>query len=201
MSGASLNLVAAVLRTVSAEMAKDGIIAEISPASFNEMTSALGAIESLSTRRLMPSATPRDERAPAASPGPSDTTTDGIDALVATMIPKVSQLALGPDGATLTLTEGQEFFRVMTEAAQAVLGDAPNYVEMQMQSPAGGRYVVWIGRPNGLTPHEARQRAEARYALLRCGAMGERHPVLPSGPGTAEEFDAAIDALLAREAR
>ncbi|MFF9129143.1 hypothetical protein [Streptomyces sp. NPDC014806] len=69
----------------------------------------------------------------------------------------------------MDLATGRDFAAAYVAAARALLGDAPNYSETKLEvdvkiaeSPELYTLVVQRRAPGVLTPHEARQRAEAR---------------------------------------
>lgn len=77
------------------------------------------------------------------------------------------------DGAVnLDLIPPREIAAIWVHCAVGMLGDAPNYTETEVKmpsvsmevSPAGSydRYALIVQRVGKLTPHEARQQAEAR---------------------------------------
>jgi hypothetical protein len=75
----------------------------------------------------------------------------------------------------MDLQAGRDFAAAYVAAARALLGDAPNYSETKLlfdvkiaESPEMYTLVVQRHAPGALTPHEARQRAEAaRDEVLR----------------------------------
>jgi hypothetical protein len=84
------------------------------------------------------------------------------------------------NGAEMELEPARELVACWVAAARAMLGDAPNYSETKVsmdvkvaESPELYTLVVQRHAPGALTPHEARQRAEARLAavLAECDAI------------------------------
>ncbi|MGR6922596.1 hypothetical protein ACU635_50795 [[Actinomadura] parvosata] len=82
------------------------------------------------------------------------------------------------DGAVnLDLIPPREIAAIWVHCAVGMLGDAPNYTETEVKmpsvsmeiSPAGtyDRYALIVQRVGRLTPHEARQQAEAERDELR----------------------------------
>ncbi|MEU1284947.1 hypothetical protein [Kitasatospora sp. NPDC005856] len=74
----------------------------------------------------------------------------------------------------MDLAAGRDFAAAYVAAARALLGDAPNYSETKLmfdvkiaKLPETYTLVVQRHAPGALTPHEARQRAEAENARLR----------------------------------
>lgn len=67
----------------------------------------------------------------------------------------------------ITLRPPEWFLTALADAARTVLKHAENYVVYTVRDTRGGaRYDITVQRPDGMTPHEARQRAEARVAEL-----------------------------------
>lgn len=85
-------------------------------------------------------------------------------------------LAVENGGVNLDLIPPREIAAVWVHCAVGMLGDAPNYSETEVKmpsvsmeiSPAGtlDRYALIVQRVGKLTPHEARQRAEAERDAL-----------------------------------
>lgn len=78
------------------------------------------------------------------------------------------------NGAHMDLEPARELVAHWVAAARAMLGDAPNYSETKLEfdvkvaeSPEMYTLVVQRHAPGALTPHEARQRAEAEAEKLR----------------------------------
>jgi hypothetical protein len=78
----------------------------------------------------------------------------------------------------MDLAGGHDFAASYVAAARALLGDAPNYSETKLEfdvkiaeSPEMYTLVVQRHSPGALTPHEARQRAEAERDRLRVAAQ------------------------------
>ncbi|WP_327679543.1 hypothetical protein [Kitasatospora sp. NBC_00458] len=81
----------------------------------------------------------------------------------------------------MDLAGGRDFVAAYVAAARALLGDAPNYSETRLEldvkiaeSPEVYTLVVQRHAPGALTPHEARQRAEARVRQLETELAAER---------------------------
>jgi hypothetical protein len=77
------------------------------------------------------------------------------------------------NGMHMELEGAREFLAHQVAAARAMLGDAPNYSETKLEwdvkvaeSPELYTIVIQRHAPGALTPHEARQKAEARVAEL-----------------------------------
>jgi hypothetical protein len=84
------------------------------------------------------------------------------------------------NGMEMGLAPARELLAHWVAAARSMLGDAPNYTETRIsmdvkvaESPELYTLVVQRHAPGTLTPHEARQRAEARVAavLAECDAI------------------------------
>lgn len=82
------------------------------------------------------------------------------------------------NGATMDLEPAREMVAHWVGAARAMLGDAPNYSEtpVEMVVKVGEdpeRFAFTLQRVGKLTPHQARQKAEARLAsvLAECDAI------------------------------
>ncbi|MGV9278122.1 hypothetical protein [Streptomyces griseosporeus] len=84
------------------------------------------------------------------------------------------------NGMHMELEPARELLAAQVAAARAMLGDAPNYSETKLEfdvkvaeSPELYTIVIQRHAPGALTPHEARQRAEARLAavLAECDAI------------------------------
>lgn len=77
------------------------------------------------------------------------------------------------NGTEMELDPARELLAYQVAAARAMLGDAENYTETKLswdvkvaESPETYTIVIQRHAPGALTPHEARQRAEARAAKL-----------------------------------
>lgn len=79
------------------------------------------------------------------------------------------------NGMTMELEPAREMVALWVGAARAMLGDAPNYTETPIEKPvemevkvaeSPERFAFTLQRVGKLTPHEARQKAEARVAEL-----------------------------------
>lgn len=77
------------------------------------------------------------------------------------------------NGMHMELEPARELLAHQVAAARAMLGDAPNYTETKLEydvkvaeSPELYTIVIQRHAPGALTPHEARQKAEARVAKL-----------------------------------
>lgn len=77
------------------------------------------------------------------------------------------------NGMHMDLEPARELLAHQVAAARAMLGDAPNYTETKLEfdvkvaeSPEMYTIVIQRHAPGALTPHEARQKAEARVAEL-----------------------------------
>ncbi|MEU8040934.1 hypothetical protein [Streptosporangium sp. NPDC049078] len=95
-------------------------------------------------------------------------------------------LTTGPGGHAVDMEPPHELVVAMVEQAKQILGDAPNYTEtpITLTVKAAGeveRYAFTVQRVGGLTPHEAREKAEAerdrlRHALERATLSVEHDP-------------------------
>jgi hypothetical protein len=81
----------------------------------------------------------------------------------------------------LNLIPPREIVAVWVHAAREMIGDAENYVEMEVKL-AGEveRFAFVLQRVGKLTPHEARQAAESAIARVR--AVHARDDSNPHGP-------------------
>ncbi|QBJ94484.1 hypothetical protein D0Z67_29390 (plasmid) [Streptomyces seoulensis] len=77
------------------------------------------------------------------------------------------------NGMHMDLQAARELLAHQVAAARTMLGDAPNYSETKLEwdikvaeSPELYTIVIQRHAPGALTPHEARQKAEARVAEL-----------------------------------
>ncbi|MFD9056166.1 hypothetical protein ACFWCM_12700 [Streptomyces albidoflavus] len=77
------------------------------------------------------------------------------------------------NGVHMDIEPARELLAHQVAAARAMLGDAPNYTETKVEydvkvaeSPEMYTVVIQRHAPGALTPHEARQKAEARVAEL-----------------------------------
>lgn len=77
------------------------------------------------------------------------------------------------NGTHMELEPARELLAHWVAAARTMLGDAPNYTETKLsmdvkvaESPEMYTLVIQRHAPGALTPHEARQKAEARVAEL-----------------------------------
>lgn len=77
------------------------------------------------------------------------------------------------NGMHMELEPARELLAHQVAAARAMLGDAPNYTETKLEwdvkvaeSPEMYTIVIQRHAPGALTPHEAREKAEARVAEL-----------------------------------
>lgn len=86
------------------------------------------------------------------------------------------------NGMQMELEPARQLLAHQVAAARALLGDAPNYSETKLEfdvkvaeSPELYTIVIQRHAPGALTPHEARQQAEARVAaaLAECDAIEE----------------------------
>lgn len=84
------------------------------------------------------------------------------------------------NGMHMELEPARELLAHQVAAARAMLGDAPNYTETKLEwdvkvaeSPEMYTIVIQRHALGALTPHEARQKAEARVAavLAECDAL------------------------------
>jgi hypothetical protein len=88
---------------------------------------------------------------------------------------KIQELSAteGAIEATLKTSPGMGLF--MAQAMAAVLADAPNYVEMQFKPGLCQWNAKWhlitvtVQRQEGLTPHEARKKAEQELQRIKDG--------------------------------
>jgi hypothetical protein len=76
---------------------------------------------------------------------------------------------------TMELDVAHEILFTLVEAARTTLGDAENYVELELKAQESlDRYVLTIQRAGKLTPHRARLNAEAeRDAAVRAAKLAE----------------------------
>ncbi|WP_329431032.1 hypothetical protein OG339_48600 (plasmid) [Streptosporangium sp. NBC_01495] len=95
----------------------------------------------------------------------------------------VGQMGPSPEGGWgLTAHVPNEITGALVGWARTMLGDAPNYVEQSFtftDRQEGERFAITVQRVGNLTPHEARQQAEAerdhlRYILSRA-ALSVKH--------------------------
>ncbi|MFD9443468.1 hypothetical protein [Streptomyces sp. NPDC060001] len=84
------------------------------------------------------------------------------------------------NGMHMEIATARELLAHWVAAARSMLGDAPNYTETKLkmdvkvaESPELYTLVIQRHAPGALTPHEARQKAEARIAavLAECDAI------------------------------
>ena len=84
------------------------------------------------------------------------------------------------NGMHMDIATARELLAQWVAAARTMLGDAPNYTETKLEmdikvaeSPELYTLVIQRHAPGVLTPHEARQKAEARVAsvLAECDAI------------------------------
>lgn len=88
------------------------------------------------------------------------------------------------NGMTMEIEPARELVAQWVGAARAMLGDAPNYsetpIEMEVKvAEAPERFVFILQRVGKLTPHQARQQAEARAeqaeaAIVTVRAIADR---------------------------
>jgi hypothetical protein len=112
-------------------------------------------------------------------------------------------------GMTMELEPAREMVAHWVGAARAMLGDAPNYtetpIEMEVkvaESPERYAFVLQRVAPGALTPHQARQRAEARIirAIAECDVLdGDVHGKDPFVLAGRRDAVARIRAALAEE--
>lgn len=102
------------------------------------------------------------------------------------------------NGMAMEIEPARELVAHWVGAARAMLGDAPNYtetpVEMEVkvgESPERFAFVLQRVAPDALTPHQARQRAEA--AIERARVLARRWAVLRTHGSAAYELRAALD--------
>jgi len=103
----------------------------------------------------------------------------------------------------MELSMAREMGAAYTAMAKTLLGDAPNYTESKIcfdtkiaESPEMYTLVVQRHAPGALTPHEARQRAEARVAELEqqlTQAQAESHQYKTALQGVARRASNAGD--------
>ncbi|WP_331729029.1 hypothetical protein OG693_39235 (plasmid) [Streptomyces sp. NBC_01259] len=86
------------------------------------------------------------------------------------------------NGTQMELEPARELLAHWVAAARTMLGDAPNYTETKLsmdvkvaESPEMYTLVIQRHAPGALTPHEARQKAEARVAELEAQLQEVRH--------------------------
>ena len=103
---------------------------------------------------------------------------EAIDRMAATFVDETRLKSMDfRNGATMDIEPAREIVMAWVAAARALLGDAPNYCETEVDygraDPPGTEmdvklagefehYVFRIQRRGKLTPHQARQAAEAR---------------------------------------
>ena len=85
---------------------------------------------------------------------------------------RLRSLTARPGSLTVDLEPPHELAVAMVEQAKQILGDAPNYTEtpLTLTVKAAGeveRYAFTVQRVGKLTPHEAREQAEAERDRLR----------------------------------
>ncbi|MFJ6616655.1 hypothetical protein ACIQOW_03600 [Kitasatospora sp. NPDC091335] len=104
----------------------------------------------------------------------------------------------------MDLAAGRDFAAAYVAAARALLGDAPNYSETKLmfdvkiaESPETYTLVVQRHTPGALTPHEARQQAEAETTRLRAELAAARTAALTEA---ADHLDRIADEVEARVA-
>jgi hypothetical protein len=112
---------------------------------------------------------------------------------VANQIEQIGIRSLGfRNGVHMDLQPARELLAYQVAAARAMLGDAPNYSETKLEydikvaeSPELYTIVIQRHAPGALTPHEARQKAEARVAELEqlvtsmCASLNGHEPPVP----------------------
>ncbi|MFB6507520.1 MULTISPECIES: hypothetical protein [unclassified Streptomyces] len=95
------------------------------------------------------------------------------------------------NGMQMELEPARQLLAHQVAAARAMLGDAPNYTETKVEydvklaeSPELYTIVIQRHAPGALTPHEARQKAEARAAELEeaLSQIRHLHKDSPMGP-------------------
>lgn len=86
------------------------------------------------------------------------------------------------NGTHMELEPARELLAHYVAAARTMLGDAPNYTETKLsmdikvaESPEMYTLVIQRHAPGAQTPHEARQKAEARVAELEAELREARH--------------------------
>jgi hypothetical protein len=104
------------------------------------------------------------------------------------------------NGMHMDLEPARELLAHQVAAARAMLGDAPNYTETKLEwdvkvAECPELYTIVIQRhaPGALTPHEARQKAEARVAELErelAQAQAEAHQYKTALQGVARRATA-----------
>jgi hypothetical protein len=81
---------------------------------------------------------------------------------------RLRELAYRDGTLHMELDAAHEIMIALVAAARTILGDAQNYVEMELKSAESlDRFVLTIQRAGKLTPHEARLKAEAERDALR----------------------------------
>ncbi|WP_069885256.1 hypothetical protein [Streptomyces luteocolor] len=108
------------------------------------------------------------------------------------------------NGVAMEIEPARELVAYWVGAARAMLGDAPNYtetpIEMEVkvgESPERFAFVLQRVAPGALTPHEARQQAEARAeraeaAIERARRLAARWGVMRAYGGAATELRKAL---------
>lgn len=109
---------------------------------------------------------------------------------------KVRGLTVGPQGVALDMEPPHELVDAMVEQAKRILGDAPNYTEtpVTLTMKAAGevqRYAFTVQRVGNLTPHQAREKAEAEVERL----TAERDSAARAAADLGKANDAATDVI------
>lgn len=105
------------------------------------------------------------------------------------------------NGMSMEIEPAREMVAHWVGAARAMLGDAENYSETPIEMEVGvaedpQRYAFVLQRVGRVTPHQARQRAEAEAEQLR-GRVAELEVELAARPLRAEVLREAQDATVA----
>jgi hypothetical protein len=108
-------------------------------------------------------------------------------------------------GAAMDVIAARETAALWVGAARGLLGDAENYTEMEVGLAGDrARFVFRLERCGHLTPHQARQRAEAAVGRVRVALTGGGHyaedgdGLACTSCGTLVEDDGIPGSLLAR---
>lgn len=102
----------------------------------------------------------------------------------------------------MDLAMGRDMAAAYVAMAKAMLGDAPNYTETKLEfdvkvaeSPEVYTLVVQRHALGALTPHEARQRAEAELATARAENARLRHQIAGARNAALTEAAAHLDRI------
>jgi len=138
---------------------------------------------------------------------------EAIDRMAATFVDETRIKSMDfRNGASMDIESAREIVAAWVAAARAMLGDAPNYSETEIDfglaDPPGyemevklagelDRYVFRVQRRGKLTPHQARQLAEARAEAAEAKLAAVREAVgnflAHYGHSTSASFKVAAD--------